>query len=119
MVITYIAHIKSGGKWITCNDSNISESFDEMCGRSRNNYYYYLYSKIIKPRSAIHLCGEWQELKGRTWPVGPYDKFVTAGKTFVKYLNQNSSHVSPSNSKMLVSPIKKMTSLSLMTQMTI
>ena len=65
----YIAHIKSGGKWITCNDSNISESFNEMCGRSRNNYYY-LYSKIIKPKSAIYLFGEWQELKGRTLPEG-------------------------------------------------
>ena len=70
----YIAHIKSGGKWITCNDSNISESFNEMCGRSRNNFYY-LYSKIVKTKSAIRLCGEWQELKGRTLPVGPYDTY--------------------------------------------
>ena len=94
----YICHIKLETKWITCNDSYITESYDHMCGRSRNNYYY-LYSKIIKPNSAIHLCGEWQELKGRTLPVGQYDKYFTAGKTFVKDINHTPSHVSPSSSK--------------------
>ena len=69
-----------------------------MCGRSRNNYYY-LYSKIIKPKSAIHLFGEWQELKGRILPEGQYNKFSTAGKTYVKDLSRKQSCVSPADGK--------------------
>ena len=87
----YICHVKSGQLWTRCNDSEVIRGQEELQAKSKDNYYY-LYSKVIRPRSTIVLTGDWQCVKGRMAPGGAHIQLdQRTGKNYARDPNLPSS----------------------------